>query len=205
MPLTFRVKDPLWRFILATLFWLPVFFAFWYLLAPVLLAPLVWLLKGVFALLYPGVLEQAGLQGVNMQVITSLAVTTPDGREGHISLEINALKYAYNLPLLMALLFATQDRDFSSYKMLLCYLVLLPFQLWGVAFELLMTLAFQAGPEIAARLGLDSAVRHFIALAYQLGVLMLPAISAASLWVGMNQRFIASLMAARPGQPPASP
>jgi hypothetical protein len=188
------IKDPLWRFIVATLFWLPVFFAFWYLLAPVLLAPLVWLLKGVFAVIYPGLLDQAGLSGATMHVVTSLTVTAPDGREGHIALDINALKYAYNLPLLMALLFAAQDRDFSSNRIILCYLVLLPFQLWGVVFEILMNLAFRVGPDIPVQLHLDSAVRHFIALAYQLGVLMLPAISAATLWVGMNQRFIASLM-----------
>lgn len=188
------IKDPLWRFILATLFWLPVFFAFWYLLAPVLLAPLVWLLKGVFAVIYPGLIDQAGLNGATLHVITSLTVIAPDGREGQISLDINALKYAYNLPLLMALLFAAHDRDFSSNRIILCYLVLLPFQLWGVVFEMLMNLTFQVGPEIPMQLQLDSAVRHFIALAYQLGVLMLPAISAATLWVGMNQRFIASLM-----------
>lgn len=188
------IKDPLWRFILATLFWLPVFFAFWYLLAPVLLAPLVWLVKGVFAVVYPGLIDQTGLNGVTMHVITSLTVTAPDGREGHISLDINALKYAYNLPLLMALLFAAQDKDFSSSRILLCYLILLPFQLWGVVFEILMNLTFQVGPDIPVQLHLDSSIRHFIALAYQLGVLMLPAISAATLWVGMNQRFIASLM-----------
>jgi len=188
------IKDPLWRFILATLFWLPVFFAFWYLLSPILLSPLVWLLKGLFAIIQPGLILQAGLDGAALHVITSLPLEAPDGRVGQLSLDINALKYAYNLPLLMALLFAAQERDFSSTRLILCYVVLLPFQLWGISFELLMNLAFNAGSDVPVQLGLDGSLRHIIALSYQLGVLMLPAISAATIWVGMNRRFIAQLM-----------
>lgn len=189
-------SDPLWRFVLATLLWLPLFFTFWYLLAPVLLSPLVYLFKGVFAVIYPDLISQIGIDGVNVHVITSLTVNDPSGRTGNVAMDLNALKYAYSLPLLMALLFAAQERDFSSTRMIVCYLLLLPFQLWGLVFEFLMNLAFRVGPVIPEQLGLDGDIRHFVALAYQMGVLMLPAISAASIWVALNRRFILSLFPA---------
>lgn len=188
-----KINDPLLRFSLWTLFWLPLFFTFWYLLAPLLLVPLVLLTQGVLSLLFPGMIEQIQLASSNMVILTQFPLILSDGRNGLVTIEINALKYAYNLPLLMALLFAAQEKDFSSTRILLCYIALLPFQLWGICFEFLLHLSFRSTPELAQQLGLAGNIRNFIGLGYQFGVLMLPAISAAAIWVAMNRRFIAAL------------
>ncbi len=201
--MSFSPKDPLLRFVLWTLVWLPVFFTLWYLLAPLLLAPLTLIGQALLTWLYPDQIESLGLQGHHLQVLTRLPFTLPDGRTGLITLDVNILKYTYNLPLLMALLFATQDRHFSANRLIVCYLALLPFQLWGLVFEVLMQLGFRAGPDAARQMGLDGPIKNLLALGYQFGVLMLPAISATAIWLALNRDFIASLIQHPRQQPPS--
>jgi hypothetical protein len=53
-------------------------------------------------------------------------------------------------------------------------LLLLPFQAWGVFFDLLKQIAFPTVEGMPKNLGFDGMPREFIALAYQFGVLILP-------------------------------
>ena len=124
----------------------------------------------------------------------------PEGAIGQVILEKNPLIYSWNLPVLVALLFATGDRFFSLNKLLLVYLLLLPFHAWGVGFDLLKTLTLDTGSEIAGQLGYSGWSLEFIGLAYQFGYLMLPVIGATSIWVGMNRELIESMLISAPGK-----
>ncbi|HMA97983.1 MAG TPA: exosortase H-associated membrane protein, partial [Wenzhouxiangella sp.] len=69
---------------------------------------------------------------------------------------------------------------------------------WGVFWEALTNLAFRSGPEAgaaAAALGLDM---NMIALFYQLGYLMLPAVVPLATWILMNRTFIENDILQRP-------
>lgn len=189
--------SPLARFFLLGLLWLPVWFAIWYFTAPLLSAPAMWLVTLALNGFHPELIDSVERSGHMAVFVTSLQVTVPDapaGAMGQVILEKNPLIYSWNLPVLVALLFATDDRFFSLGKLLLVYVALLPFQAWGVGFDLLKTLTLDAGPEIARQLGYSGWSLEFIGLAYQFGYLMLPVIGATTIWLAMNQELIQGLL-----------
>lgn len=185
---------PLRRFFLRTLLWLPVCFFVWYNLAHFLIWPLAPLAELVLNLALPGVVEAVQVDRRGLNFLTLLAVTTPDGRAGMIVLSVNPLVYSYNLPLLAALMIAAGEAHFSWTRLFLSYVVLLPFQLWGVCFDFVKTALFQTGPEVSAQVGITGIGLEAVALGYQFGFLMLPVISATAVWIVMNRRFINSLL-----------
>ena len=116
---------------------------------------------------------------------------------------VNILIYSWNLPVLLALLFAADERFFSLSRLVIGYAALLPFHAWGVVFEVLKALAIQAGPEAAAQVGLTGWEREAVALGYQFGYLMLPIIAASSLWIALNRPLLEALLAERDAAEPA--
>lgn len=183
-------------FFLATVLWLPVLFACWYLLADFLSWPAVqlsqWLLTGLF----PEVFAQAEGAGQHLIFVTRLEV-----EGGALSVGVNPLIYSWNLPVVAALVFAADERHFSSWRLLLAFVVLSLLHVWGICFDAVRTLAFNAGPDARDALALSDWQREAVALGYQFGYLMLPAIGAASLWVVMSRQFIEQVLLRRAFQP----
>lgn len=189
--------SPLRRFLLRLVIWIPLAFFVWYSLAWLWTIPIGWLTRLALDITYPELLESLETAGHHLIFVTGLEITTPDGRRGAVVLEINPLIYAYSLPLLLALTAATHEDRWLYTKLAVAYLALLPFQAWGVYFELLKSLAIEAGPQIADQFPVGSAGREFIALGYQFGYLMLPVISATALWIALNRPFLNRLLDSR--------
>ena len=120
------------RFFLAALFWLPVWFTIWYYAAPVVGSPVVWLAHWVLDLSIPGIISEVLGYGKDLHFATTIPAaspsSTPAGTIAEIVIPVNLLKYSWNLPVLMALLFAADERFFSLGRMVLGYLALLPSQ-----------------------------------------------------------------------------
>jgi len=195
--MTLLPTNPLARFFIQGLLWLPVWFAIWYFTAPLVSAPAIWLVSLVLNGLHPELIDSVERSGHIAVFVTGLQVPVPNaspGAMGQVILEKNPLIYSWNLPVLVALLFATDDRFFSLKKLLWVYVLLLPFHAWGVGFDVLKTLTLDTGPEIAQQLDYRGWSLEFIGLAYQFGYLMLPVIGATSIWMGMNQELIQGLL-----------
>lgn len=182
-------------FILRLLILLPVSFALWYYLAGYLLIPVGWFSSVGIEMLASGKLESLSVSGKMMVLETNLQVQTPDGRTGYLLLEMNPLVYCWNLPLLIAMTLAAGFRNLLGVRLMVAYLGLLPFQTWGVTFDFLKLTTIQHGPEISQQMGYGSLGREFIALGYQFGFLMLPVISASTLWIIMHRWFIREVIA----------
>ena len=101
--------------------------------------------------------------------------------------------YSYGLPLFAALLLESGETG-RWRKLLLGTLVLVPFQAWGICFDLLKQVAITAGPGVAAETGYSSWQRENIALGYQMGTLMLPTVAPIALWLALNRKLIPMLM-----------
>lgn len=185
--------DPLGRFVALSLLMLPLWFIAWYNLADLLLWPAIMASGALLNLLHPGLIE--GFEGSSgaLDVLTGVSVMQPQGL-AQIIIEVNVLGYAWNLPVLFALLFATDPRFFSYTHLGLAYLGLLPCYIWGVCFDVLKILALQSGPEAAEFLGYRGMHLEFIGLGYQFGYLMLPVIGAVVLWVSMNRDMLLLLL-----------
>lgn len=188
------------RFVLSALFWLPFWFVIWQYAARVLGLPVVWLSLGALEWIVPGVVSETSGYGKDLLFATTVAVEVPGAPPGAVAeivVPVNVLAYSWNLPVLLALLFAADERFFSFSRMALGYVALLPFQAWGVVFAVLKTLAIQAGPEAAEQVGITGWEREAVALGYQFGYLMLPAIAASSIWIALNRQLLNALLTDR--------
>ena len=185
------------RFTLRVLAWLPVAFLAWYFTAPLLLAPVLLLMRGVaytgFADLVRSI-EQVG------SVATFVTALRPGGSalESVLTVDVNLLLYSFGLPLFAALTLAARERSYARH-LVLGYAVLLPCIAWGALADFLKNVAITSGPAIASQTGFAAWQREAIVFAYQFGALILPAVAPAVLWVAMHGSFIAALR--RPRQP----
>jgi hypothetical protein len=104
---------------------------------------------------------------------------------------VNPLVYSYGLPLLFGLVMGSDvgwRRKIGI--MLLGYVSITLVQVWGVVFESLKMMAFNFGSEthqIVREAGISDTV---VALGYQMGTLILPALTPIFVWVLTNRRLV---------------
>jgi len=188
--------SPLRQFVLAAALWLPACFALW----AVLISPLLWPVAKLAALalhqFLPDVVLALETDGPRFEVVTRL-LTEPDasGRVGNLVLTSTPMIYAWCLPLFAGLVMAT---PLSAGQRLLQigigFAVLWLVVSWGAFFDALYLLQFRAGPLGQAALAQAGFSIDGIALGYQFGYLVLPAVTPAALWILLNRAFIESLV-----------
>ena len=114
--------------------------------------------------------------------------------------------YGYALPLFAGLVLATPlTRLQRTGQIVLGMLVIWCAQALGVIGESLKSVSLDAGPagiEAAQRAGLSL---EFVALCYQFGYLILPALVPAVLWIVLNRAFIEDLTRRKVTKEPAAP
>ncbi len=191
--------NPITRFALRVLFWLPLCFGAWYFatiliavaLATLLAAPLIWLLPDVVASVVPRGNDLLVLLRVETLDPASQAVA-PNGVMAH---PVDAVKYGYGIPLYTALLLAAPGGESEKMARWLVGLVILLLVQWlGLLAEILKDLVF--GLEAArARLGTSELSREILAIAYQLGYLILPSVTPVLVWSVQFRRYIGELAA----------
>ncbi|MDR1529472.1 MAG: hypothetical protein LBS40_03600 [Burkholderiales bacterium] len=188
-------RSPLLRFVIKVFIWLPLMFALWYLTTPILAAPVKWLTQWLTQAAFGDLVQQVTFAPPVLEFVTSLrsgelsagAVTS-----GFISVEVNALLYSFGLPMYAALILAAGGKGMWR-RLLVGYLVMLPFIVWGVTADFLKNITFSAGAFVASQAGFSSLQREFIAFAYQFGALILPTVIPAMTWVLTHRRFLECL------------
>ncbi|HXX86328.1 MAG TPA: exosortase H-associated membrane protein [Casimicrobiaceae bacterium] len=196
--------SPLARFVLMVAAWLPVTFAIWYLAAPVLVWPVAMLAelftRSAFGDLVRGV-EQSGAL---LTFVTSLKPASGEAGNAKavLSVESNVLLFSFGLPMLVALILAAREPHVVR-RIVIGYVVLLPFQTWGTVADFLKNIAILAGPAVSAQTGFNAWQREAIAFSYQFGTLILPTVVPAIVWVLMHRRFLENFASRE--QPQASP
>ena len=212
--------SPIREFALKAVLWLPLAFVVWFWFASFWVWPAMLLAKqallGVWGDLFSAVtlggdiLDAGGRviarAGHLVQLSTTVMVNVPAGPDGQggvgvIEPTINPMVYAYSLPLFAGLAMAT---PLTTRRRLLQFAVALAViwlsQAFGIVAESLKTLAFDVGSEGAAAVARAGLAPNAIALAYQFGYLILPAVVPVALWIGLNRAFIEELVR-REGEP----
>ncbi|MGH8802947.1 MAG: exosortase H-associated membrane protein [Casimicrobiaceae bacterium] len=174
------------RFVLRCLAWLPVAFAAWYFTAPALLAPATWLAQGFCALAFPELVKSVEQSAAVVTFVTHVGVDAAT-TGGVVTVDVSLLLYSFGLPLFAALTLAAQGVR-RKRLLLIGYAVMLPFVAWGLVADFLKNVAITAAPIIASQTGFAAWQREAIALAYQLGSLILPTVVPVVLWVAMQLR-----------------
>jgi len=183
-----RARSPLARFILTVLAWLPVTFAIWYLVAPVLMFAVKYL--ATLAVLPFGDLASAVEQkGSTLAFVTSLRAGQAAQSGGLVTVSVDGLLYSFGMPMFAALTLAA--REPKRWTILAAGIAaLLPFAAFGVVADFLKNVAITSGPLVASQAGFTAAQREMIAFAYQFGTLILPTVTPAIAWVVTHRAFL---------------
>ncbi len=197
--------SPLREFGFKSVLWLPLSFFLWFLLA----APLVWPVIRAAGLaltsLWPDLFAEVVQHGHSMDVTTRVLVNqvAADGRAGigELVLTQNPLIYGYSLPLFSGLAMATPvTARRRIVQFAIAFAVIWLTQAFGVVAESLKMLGFNSGTVGAGAITDAGISADAIALCYQFGYLILPAVTPVALWIGLNRDFVLGLV-----QPAAEP
>ncbi len=195
------MRHPLTRFVVIVLAWLPACFAIWYFTAPLLTLPVQWLAILVAKVGFSDMILDVEKSGSLFSFVTNLrpaSATSFTGGKSAVVVDAHSLLYTYGLPLFAALaLSATGLGNPRRLAKVLAigYLVLVPFQTWGVFADALKQLAITMGPAISSQTGFSAFQREVIAFAYQFGTLILPTVIPAIIWVLTHRPFLERMSA----------
>jgi hypothetical protein len=212
--------SPVHEFALKAALWLPLSFVVWFGLAPLWVLPPTVLARKVLLGFWPelftalvqggDLLDASGRvvahAGYLLTLTTSIIVHIPAsagsaGGVGVLEPTLNPMIYAYSLPLFSGLAMATPLRGRRRFfELAVAFIVIWLAQAFGIVAESLKFIAIEAGAEGAAATAKAGLVPSAIALAYQFGYLILPAVVPAALWIGLNRSFIERLVR-RNGEP----
>jgi len=184
--------DPVKEMFLLALLYLPLGFFLWFLAASALMFPTARLADWLLTTLFSDVFEQVVQLGFQLEVQTLVVMERlVEGRQVAVNLFINPMIYAWGMAVLFGLTMATPLSVRQRLAQLAVgFVVVTLVTTWGVFWESLTDLAFRSGPEAAAAargLGLNM---NLIALFYQMGYLMFPAVIPVATWILLNRRFI---------------
>jgi len=180
------------RFVLRAVAWLPLAFAVWYFTAPVLLWPAKLLVELIARAGFSDLVRSIAQAGATYTFATTLKPGEALAASGTITVDVNALLYAFGLPLYVALVLAAREPGWPR-KLALGYVVVIPFVAWGVLADFLKNIAITAGPLVASQTGFAAWQRELIAFAYQFGSLILPTVVPAVVWVVTHRTFLERL------------
>lgn len=179
-------------FLLQAIAWFIALLFVWYQMSSLVALPVGFLSKVAVAMLFPSWAEGVQQAGTALTLLTTLEVPgmvgMPAGQVAMLSPEVDFLKYGYGLPLLIALLVASNAKGLLT-KAVLGALALLPFQVWGICFDWLKQVGIENGAAPFSPMA-----RELIAFGYQFGCLVLPALMPVLLWVAMNRKFLISFI-----------
>jgi hypothetical protein len=190
------VNSPLRRLVVSALLWLPACFLLWMLLDGVVVWPAGMVAGWVLPTLMPNAIAEVAQIGARIEIETRLLIQADAaGRVGALVLQINPLIYAWCLPLFAGLVMAT---PLSGRQRVVQFAVGMPLLLavvsFGTVFDVLKLLAFDAGPLGAAAVAQAGLGADAVALGYQFGYLILPAVVPVTLWVLLNRAFLEELV-----------
>ena len=179
------------KFVLRTFLWLPPCFAAWYFSAPYHAAVAGRLARLLVNQITSGIVSALEQPALDLVFVTTLKVHPAPGQTALLVPEVNPLLYTYGLAFFLALMLAERAK---WWKILAGAALLLPFQCWGIAFDVLAQVGVKLGPEVSAQAGLSGWRAEAIALGYQLGILIFPILIPVMLWAGFNRLFIESVL-----------
>ena len=125
------------------------------------------------------------------QVETMIDFRFRDGTTEALGFIVNPLVFSYGLPLLFGLVMGSDVSWLRKFViMLIGYVVILGVQIWGVVFQSLKMLSFNFGTQTHQVILEHGISDSTIALGYQLGTLIFPALAPIFVWVLTNRPLV---------------
>ncbi|MBN9695502.1 MAG: hypothetical protein J0L85_06855 [Zoogloea sp.] len=180
-------------FFLRALLFLAPMLALWYAVRDGIVVPPTWLAGETLRYLFPSWVLGVERDGASHVLITNLRVLAQNGQIGELAPDTRALSYCYGSALLPALLLASRAKGLW-WKLPAGIALLIPFQAWGISFAWLLQVAVQAGPQVAHQAGFSSLGINLVAVGYQFGYLLFPALAPVLIWFAFDRRLVATVL-----------
>ena len=187
------------RFVFHTFLWLPPCSAVWYLIAPYHSAVVGKLARMLVNEFTTGIVSALERSGLNMVFVTTIQVHPELGQTALLTPEVNPLIYTYGLALFAALMLAERA---TWWKILVGAAVLLLFQSWSIAFEILAQI-MQFGADVSDQAGVRGWRLMTVDIGYQLGTFIFPSLIPIVLWAA-SSRMVRDSIPASPKREPKS-
>lgn len=129
-----------------------------------------------------------------MDVDTRVAIPVPSagGRKAEFTIDVSPARYAYGLPIFLALLLAARGPRRLA-RAAIGYLVLLPAQAFSLTLYTLMQLVLTA--QLDARLlRIDQWQLEALVYGYQVGSLVVPTLAPVLVWLWLDRQFVARVV-----------
>ena len=191
--------DPIKEMFLLAALYLPMGFFLWFFFASALMYLPARITEFVMRLTAPDIFERIVQLQFKFEIQTSIQMARQvEGQIALLNAFMNPMIYAWGMALLFGLIMATPlTIKRRILQMLIGYAVVSVVVVWGVYWETWKDLAFRLGPEAAATVAQSSFSPTMIALFYQLGYLMLPAVVPVACWILMNRPFLEQVVFTR--------
>ncbi len=193
--------SPVTRFAWRVVFWLPICFAIWYYMAGVIALPVNLLTDWLMTGLFPDLIREVTPNRHFLDIVCAFTppaqpgLIVPEGQVAELVFSINSLIYGYSIPLYSALILASPGDEMQKwFRWIIGFLVLSLIQVWGISFDILKTMLFGMGREVNQLLNFSQMQKEGVALGYQLGYLVLPAVTPLILWIGFHRDFLQELI-----------
>ncbi len=205
--------SPLRRFVLAAALWLPACFFLWAVLSSAVVWPMARGAELVLTRVMPDAVSAVEQQGSGLETETKLQTAAgPDQRVGVLVLTTNPMIYAWCFAVFAGLVMATPLEPGQRLRQFAVgFPVMWLTSTWGAVFDVFKLFTFDAGPLGQAAMNQAGLSADGVALGYQFGYLILPAVTPVALWVLQNREFLELLVGWREepngsgdGQSPAS-
>ncbi|MEN1728208.1 MAG: exosortase H-associated membrane protein [Pseudomonadota bacterium] len=178
-------------FLLAALY-MPMGFFLWFFAASLLMLPARIISQLVLTTLHGDLFERIFQSDFYFEIHTTILVPNPDGgADLPLTWDVNPMLYAWGMALMFGLIMATPLKAGQRIvQLLIGFSVVSVVTIWGVYWETWRDLAFLFGPDARAAVDASAMSPTVIALFYQLGYLMFPAVIPIATWILMNRDFI---------------
>jgi hypothetical protein len=194
--------SPVAVFALSALLWVLGLTLVWSLVAKWTSAPAAVLAEIALEQGAPGWVRAVHRKPGSIEAETRIEVLVPNsgGRRGAIVVEADPARYTYGLPILLGLLLAARGAKGprrparALARAVASYALLLPAQAFSLGACLLMEMVLAARGDLTA-LKAAGWQLEAIAYAFQLGTLVVPTLVPMLIWLWMDRRFVADVMA----------
>ena len=187
-----KAPNPIKEMFLLAALYLPMGFFLWFFASSLLMLPTRLLLEALLLGLHGEVFVSVFQDGYVFELQAAHYVTNPQTEELiPLIWLVNPMIYAWGMALLFGLIMATPLSAMRRLRqMLIGFCVITLVATWGSYWEAWRDLAFLLGPGAEALVAQTAHNRTLIALFYQLGYLMFPAVIPVATWILMNRDFI---------------
>lgn len=189
--------NPLTWFILKIIVLLPACYWLWYMFGNFTTWMAADLTGHLLTSNHPQLIDAVEQQAKLLDIVTKISPPkqyTGGRQAADVIFSVNPLNYSFGLPLLMALVLSSPGNLLVMFKNILISLpFLLAVQIWGVYFASLKIIFVDLSPYLSATQQISQVQLDLIAIGYQLGTLILPAVTPLIIWIALYRKFITSI------------